>query len=120
MDNRKLRVILFVVTALFLVGVTWAIIVIARRNNNVTVETPTTPNEQSDTPSPQAGETPTDAPAESQPISPESSGITSQPSKKKRLIVAEETTFEVSAEASAWASAGVNPDGSTYAEAHAE
>lgn len=119
MTNRSVRIILFIVTALFTAGVTWAIITIARRNNNETVETPTNRTEQPSSSTPESNQSPTPV-AENeavQPVNQENSAF-GKP-RKHRIIVEEETTLEIT-EANAWASAGVNPDGSTYAEAHAE
>ncbi len=116
MNNRTIRVILFIITGLFIAGVTWAIIAIVRRGNNETVETPTTQtNQPASTP-----------PATNTPGFPAVGSVVAEPAptspapQRQRIIVEEEVVFEISAEANAWASAGVNPDGSTYAEAHAE
>lgn len=114
MNNRKLRVILFATTALFLVGVTWAIIVIVRRNNDKTIENQT---QQQSSPTPTTDQT-TTTDGQSAPAA--TASVPAPQNKQRTATVKETVIVEESAEATAWASAGVNPDGSTYAEAHAQ
>ncbi len=119
--SKVVRVLLTIAFLIFLSGVIWSFIVIAKKKDEPTA---TPPNSTITTSV--ATDSPT-APVEVTPAPPQAGVVTPTPSKKPRRFTSETVTTETvyfeetsSSSASAWASAGVHPDGSTWAEAHAE
>jgi len=117
---KLVKVGLLIAGVLFIFGITWAII--ATRNNNKKEAE----NTQTTTQTTITTSTPIDTnstPAEVTTTTPSTPITTTKKSLTKKTVPV--TTYTYTTEsfdsvASAWASAGTNADGSTYAEAHAE
>jgi|GEM_PF-3005089 len=118
--SRLVKLVLIAVGVIFVAGVIWVIIVASRssqeqksRGDNQPATTPTLVGEPARTEPPSPTAEIASAPAAS-----------SAATKPKRVrtqttVIVEEEVIQPSG-AQAWASAGVNPDGSAFAEARAE
>jgi len=117
--SRLVKLVLALAFVIFIVWVIWAIVAgVRNKQNNQTTSPPETAQEQNPT---LIGEPVT---ASTKPAPTAEQTQPPQPSKrtggKKRVVIIEEfEVFESAESAGAWASASVNEDGSTWAEAYA-
>jgi len=116
--SKTVKLILVIAFVIFVSGVSWA--VIAKKKNANTVATNTaqkadTKTSSTSTPKPKVEDTKPTAVTSSEKTSP----TTVKPKKQTRTVVVYEEVWEESS-ASAWAEAGTDANGNSYAEAHAE
>ena len=115
--SKVVRILLGIAFLIFLAGVVWSFWAFSKTKDDVA----TTPPPKPDTTITTSITSPPPKPAIATPAP---TGVVNKPAQKKtrpqRYFVTETVYYEYSSEASAWARAGVNPDGSTYAEAHAQ
>lgn len=116
--SKVVRILLGIAFLIFLAGVVWSFWAISQREEIVT-----TPPPAPDTTITTSITSPPPKPAIT---TPPPTGVVNKPAQKKtrpqRYFVTETVYYEYpsASSASAWARSGVNPDGSTYAEAHAQ
>lgn len=117
--SKVVRILLTIAFLIFLAGVAWTFWAMSRKEDQVTI-----------TPPPGPDTTITTSITTGQPTGVSqapSAGVTSKPAPARKIrsvrrqnVPIEYIIVEETASASAWARSGVNPDGSTFAEAHAE
>ena len=117
MDNRVLRIVLFVTALLFIFGMSWAIYTVARRGNNTTVEQPVNkaPADNQKT----AKKTPAKPAKKKTTAKLKTPAIQRNQPNQTVIYYYVTETFESEASASASALAD-SSTGSVHAEAHAE
>lgn len=115
--SKTVRIILIIVFIIFLAGISWAIIA---RKNTVKVTKDSTQNTDIKTSSTATPATTVEVPKPVTDTSAEKTTPTkATPKKQTRTYVVYEEVWEESS-ASAWAQAGTDANGNSYAEAHAE
>lgn len=116
--SKTVRFALIIAFIIFVAGITWAIVATRNSKKDTTTKTANTPTlvgTPSSTTAPAVTTPATTAPSTPTPAA---KPATKKVSPTYRIVFTEETIEEVST--SAWASAGTNSDGSSWAEAHAE
>jgi hypothetical protein len=111
--TKTVKFALIIAFIIFVAGITWAIIATRNNKKDTTTKTANTPTLVG-TPSSTSASTVTTPPT----AIPATKPASKKAAPKYRVVFTEETTEVVSA--NAWASAGTNSDGSSWAYAHAE
>jgi hypothetical protein len=127
--TKAVKILLIIAGALFVGGIIWAIVATSRNNKQAVDATKTTPTAQTtittSTPQvtvPAPSETPAPVPTNPTPQTPpKTKQYNRNTTTTYYYYTYEEPTYETyESSSSAWARAGVNDDGTTYAESHAE
>ena len=113
--TKTVRFALIIAFIIFVAGIIWAVTFTRRDKKEITIKTTETPTLVG---SPSSTTAPAATPAAPAPTAPAPTPTPKKTVTTYRIVTVEEPSNEASA--SAWASAGTNADGSTYAEAHAE